>query len=165
VDGYYQTQQIRVTLQSRQTASLVYSMERASRISGTILGPDIYDKARPLSWAVITVQPMNVSFTTFSLDGDYQLWTPSGSYMMGITLAGYSTRTASLSVPAGSDIHLDFWLPDYGAEQALSFALYTSNIPTVMATATTRTRMEENSGIVWNAVWAVADWPPALTLT
>jgi hypothetical protein len=157
VDGYYQTQQIHVTLQSRQTASLVYSMERASRISGTILGPDMYEEARPLSWATITLQPENVSTTTFSLDGNYQLWTPSGSYKMGVSLAGYSTRTASLSVPAGSDLHLDFWLPDYGAQQAPSLFLYTSNITIAMANANTRTRAEGNSGIVWNAICAVAD--------
>jgi hypothetical protein len=157
VDGYYQTQQIHVTLQSRQTASLVYSMERASRISGTILGPDMYEEARPLSWATITLQPMNTSFTTFSLDGNYQLWTPSGSFKMGVSLPGYSTRTASLSVPAGSDLSLDFWLPDYGAAQAPSFFLYTSNIPMAMTSASARTRLEGNSGIVWNAVVADAD--------
>jgi len=157
VDGYYQTEEIHVTLHSRQTASLVYSMERASRISGVILGPDINEKARPLSWATITLEPMNASFTTFSLDGDYQLWTPSGSYKIGVSLPGYSTRTANLSVPTGSDLHLDFWLPDYGAQQAPSLFLYTSNMPIAMANASTRTRAEGNSGIVWNAICAVAD--------
>ena len=142
VDGYYQTEQIHVTLQSRQIASLVFSVERASRISGIVLGPDFYDEARPLSWATITLSPVNANSTTFSLDGAYQLWTPAGSYKIGVSLPGYSTQTASLSVPAGSDMHLDFWLPDYGAQQAPSFFLLTSNIPMAIASATTRTKID-----------------------
>ncbi len=34
--------------------SMVESLNRASRISGTVVGPDFFDRARPLSWATIT---------------------------------------------------------------------------------------------------------------
>jgi len=108
VDGYYQLQLIPVTLPSAGNVSIVYSMERASRVSGMVLGPDLNDRALLLSWAVIDLEPGD--FTTFSLDGNYSLWVPSGSYEIGVSLPGYSTFTGRVEVPEGSDIKADFWL-------------------------------------------------------
>jgi hypothetical protein len=108
VDGYYQSQPISITLPSAGNVSLIASMERASRVSGMVLGPDLNDRALLLSWAVIDVEPGN--FTTFSLDGSYQLWVPAGSYNVGVSLPGYATLTSKLEVPSGSDIVADFWL-------------------------------------------------------
>jgi len=86
-------------------------MERASRVSGFIAGSNYNDEARPLSWVVVDVEPGN--YTTTSTDGYYQLWVPSGSYGIGFSLAGYSTYTMTIEVPAGSDLRADVWLPDY----------------------------------------------------
>jgi hypothetical protein len=108
IDGYYQAQPIPVTLPLRGNVSIVTTVERASRVSGIVLGPDFYDKALLLSWAVIDLEPGD--FTTFSLDGKYQLWTPPGSYNMGVSLAGYSTYIARFEVPPGSDLRADVWL-------------------------------------------------------
>jgi hypothetical protein len=108
VDGYYQSQLIQVTLPSRGNVSIIYSVERASRVSGMVLGPDLNDRALVLSWAVIDLEPGNL--TTFSLDGNYSLWVPSGSYEIGVSLPGYSTFTGRVEVPEGSDIKADFWL-------------------------------------------------------
>jgi hypothetical protein len=110
VDGYYQPQIIYITLPPRGNVSIVTSMERASRVSGMVLGPDLYDEAVLLSWAVVDLEPGG--FTTFSLDGNYSLWVPSGSYNIGVSLPGYSTYTARFEVFPGSDIHADFWLDD-----------------------------------------------------
>jgi hypothetical protein len=114
VDGYCQLQLIPVTLPSTGEVSIIYSMERASRVSGTVLGPesDLYPEL--LSWAVITLESENFTFSTFSLDGNYSLWVPSGSYNMGVYLPGYATYTARLEVPNGSDIRADIWLDSYG---------------------------------------------------
>jgi len=114
VDGYCQSQLIPVTLPPTGNVSLIYSMERASRVSGTVLGPesDLYPEL--LSWAVITLESENFTFNTFSLDGYYSLWVPSGSYSMGVYLPGYATYTARLEVPNGSDIKADIWLDSYG---------------------------------------------------
>jgi hypothetical protein len=86
-------------------------MERASRIHGTIAGPDFYDEARPLSWVSVGVQPGD--YTTFSLDGSYQLWVPAGTYDIGYDAAGYSRYTMNIVVPSGSDLQFDIWL-EYG---------------------------------------------------
>jgi hypothetical protein len=116
VDGYYQSQPISITLPSAGNVSIITSMERASRVSGVVLGPDLNDRALLLSWAVIDVEPGN--FTTFSLDGSYQLWVPAGSYDVGVSLLGYATLTSKLEVPSGSDIVADFWLDNPGSSPA-----------------------------------------------
>ena len=121
VDGYYQSQPISVTLPSRGNVSIITSMERASRVSGIVLGPDLYERALLLSWAVIDLEPGD--FTTFSLDGNYSLWVPSGSYGIGVSLPGYSTFTGRVEVPNGSDIKADFWLdnPQPSSVHTVSF--------------------------------------------
>ena len=44
-------------------------MERASRVSGTVLGPESDQYPELLSWAVIDLESENFTFNTFSLDG------------------------------------------------------------------------------------------------
>jgi len=110
VDGYCQLQLIPVTLPSSGVVSMIYSMERASRVSGTVFGPESEQYPLLLSWAVITLESENFTFYTFSLDGNYSLWVPSGSYNMGVSLPGYATYTARFEVPKGSDLRADIWL-------------------------------------------------------
>jgi hypothetical protein len=112
VDGYYQSELAHVTLPAWGNVSLIVSMDRASRVTGTVTGPDYYDVARPLSWAIVDIEPG--SYNTTSIDGNYQLWVPSGSYNMGVSLAGYSTLTMKMEVPASSDLRADVWLENYG---------------------------------------------------
>ena len=112
VDGYYQSEaQTYVTLGERENASLIVTMERASRVSGIIAGPDYYDEGRPLSWVTVDVEPGD--YTTFSLDGFYQVWVPGGTYGIGFSAPGYSRQTMSIVVPSGSDLRFDVWL-NYG---------------------------------------------------
>jgi hypothetical protein len=124
VDGYYQTNQLQVFVPAGSNVSVVEPLDRATRISGYITGPDLFELARPLSWAAITLEPNNYAltgiidvrpgnYTTFSLDGYFQVWVPGGSYGMGVSLAGYSTYTAQVEVPSGSDINMQIWLSDY----------------------------------------------------
>jgi hypothetical protein len=131
VDGYYQTSPLQVLVPARGNVSAVESVDRATRISGTITGPDFYNIARPLSWAAITLEPNNYTltaiidvrpgnYTTFSLDGSFQVWVPGGSYGIGVALAGYSMYSALLNVPQGSDISMQIWLSDYQASLTAS---------------------------------------------
>ncbi len=124
VEGYYQFEPLHVILPVRGNVSLVGAMDRASRITGTVVGPDFFDTARPLSWAVIGLEPDNLTasgvldvrpgnYTTSSLDGAFQLWLPQGRYGMGVSLAGYSTYSAQVVVPSGSDMSMDIWLDNY----------------------------------------------------
>ncbi len=124
VDGYYQTIPLQVLVPARGNVSTAESLDRATRISGTITGPDFYNIARPLSWAAITLEPNNYTltaiidvrpgnYTTFSLDGSFQVWVPGGSYGIGVSLAGYSPYSALLNVPSGADINMQIWLNDY----------------------------------------------------
>ena len=124
VDGYYQTSPLQVLVPARGNVSAAESLDRATRISGTITGPDFYNIARPLSWAAITLEPNNYTltaiidvrpgnYTTFSLDGSFQVWVPGGSYGIGVALAGYSMYSALMNVPQGSDISMQIWLNDY----------------------------------------------------
>ena len=124
VDGYYQLEPLRVTVATRGNVSATLALDRASRISGTIAGPDFFDYARPLSWATVDLEPYNYTlsgiidvapgnYTTTSLDGFFQVWVPQGTYGMGVLLAGYTSYQAQLAVPAGSDISLWIWLENY----------------------------------------------------
>ena len=124
VDGYYQLQPLRVTIAPPQNVSVVAFMDRASRIFGTVMGPDYFDIARPLSWATITLQPNNDTlttiidpepgyYTTSSLDGSFQVWVPQGAYGMGVSLEGYATYSAQVAVPEGSNMYMYIWLDNY----------------------------------------------------
>jgi len=143
VDGYYQFEQWHVNVPGRDenwngtrlepaVISMVESLNRASRISGTVVGPDFFDEARPLSWATITLQPADYTlsgiidvqpgnYTTSSLDGYFQVWVPEGNYGMGVSLNGYSSYSAQIPVPSGSDLNMYVWLDNYQASpQAIS---------------------------------------------
>ncbi|MFI5449831.1 MAG: hypothetical protein ACHQ03_08745 [Candidatus Bathyarchaeia archaeon] len=124
VDGYYQLQPLRVIVTAPQDVSVVTFMDRASRIFGTVMGPDYFDIARHLSWATITLQPNNSTltdiidvrpgnYTTSSLDGSFQVWVPQGTYGMGVSLEGYATYSAQIAVPQGSDMYMQIWLDNY----------------------------------------------------
>jgi hypothetical protein len=124
VDGYYQLQPLHVIVATPQNVSVVTVMDRASRIFGTVMGPDYFDAARRLSWATITLEPNNSTltdiidvqpgnYTTSSLDGSFQVWVPQGTYGMGVALEGYATYSAMISVPEGSDMYFNIWLDNY----------------------------------------------------
>src|SRR5208282_6793217 len=130
VDGYYQSTPLNFTLQLREDASLIGSVERASRISGVISGPDYYGQSRPLSWALINLVPTGnetesqlpgwnnglwlpgrFNYTTPSLDGFYQLWVPGdGPYSISVSLPGYIGYSGTIFVGLGSDTTLDYFL-------------------------------------------------------
>jgi hypothetical protein len=110
-------------------------MDRASRISGTVLGQDFYEYARPLSWATVNLQPNNRTisnligidpgnYTTSSVDGFFQLWVPQGTYGMGVSLGGYFPYITQLPVPSGSDMSMQVWLFDTPMQQAASLVGY-----------------------------------------
>ena len=126
VEGYYQENQLQVLVPTRErgNVSVVELLDRATRIAGNIAGPDLFGFARPLSWATITLQPNDYTltsiidvkpgnYTTYSLDGSFQLWVPEGSYGMGVSLAGYSSYSAQIEVAPGSDINMQIWLDNY----------------------------------------------------
>jgi hypothetical protein len=130
VDGYYQSTPLNFTLQLREDASLIGSVERASRISGVISGPDYYGQSRPLSWALVNLVPTGnetetqlpgwsngmwlpggFNYTTVSLDGFYQLWVPgNGPYSISVSLPGYVGYSGTIFVALGSDLTLDYFL-------------------------------------------------------
>jgi hypothetical protein len=135
VEGYYQLKPLQVTVPAYQNASVIASMDRASRISGTVLGQDFYEYARPLSWATVNLQPNNRTisdligidpgnYTTSSVDGFFQLWVPQGTYGMGVSLGGYFPYITQLPVPSGSDMSMQVWLFDTPMQQAASLVGY-----------------------------------------
>jgi hypothetical protein len=94
VEGYYQTNQLRVLVPARGNVSVVERVDRATRIAGNITGPDYFEIARPLSWAAVTLEPNNYTltriidvrpgnYTTFSLDGSFQVWGSHGKLRNG----------------------------------------------------------------------------------
>jgi hypothetical protein len=124
VDGYYQLYPLRVIVPSRGNVSATVVLDRASRISGTIAGPDFFGIARPQSWATVDLEPNNYTlsgiidvqpgnYTTTSLDGSFQVWVPQGTYGIGVSLEGYASYQALVTVPAGSDISMWVWLENY----------------------------------------------------
>ena len=124
VDGYYQEYPLNVIVPTSGNVSVTVFLDRASRISGTIAGPDFFGFARPQSWAAVDLEPYNYTlssiidvepgnYTTTSLDGSFQMWTPEGTYGMGVLLGGYAPYQAELVVPPGSDISLWIWLENY----------------------------------------------------
>jgi hypothetical protein len=135
VDGYYQLQPLRVIVTPPQNVSVVTVMDRASRIFGTVMGPDYFDVSRRLSWATITLEPNNSTltdiidvrpgnYTTSSLDGSFQVWVPQGTYGMGVALEGYATYSTQVAVPEGSDMYMQIWLDNYQpSSQLISTAI------------------------------------------
>jgi len=128
VDGYYQLEPLRLIVPTRGNVSATVFVDRASRISGTVAGPDFFDRARPLSWATVDLEPYNYTlsgiidvqpgnYTTSSLDGSFQVWAPQGLYGMGVSLEGYQSYSAQLAVPSGSDIFTWIWLDNYQPSQ------------------------------------------------
>jgi len=139
VDGYYQYELWHVIVPARDenwnprserlgpaVISVEESLNRASRISGTVVGPDFFDRAHPLSWATVTLQPDSYAlsgiidvqpgnYTTSSLDGFFQVWVPEGNYGMGVLLTGYSSYSSRFPVPSGSDLNVYVWLDNYQA--------------------------------------------------
>jgi hypothetical protein len=124
VDGYYQLEPLRVTVPPRGNISVVGLVDRASRISGMVAGPDFFGQARPLSWATISLEPNNYTlsgiiaarpgnYATSSLDGSFQVWVPQGMYGIGASLAGYASYSAQINIPPGSDITMWIWLENY----------------------------------------------------
>ena len=124
VDGYYQLYPLNVIVPTTGNVSTTLVLDRASRISGTVAGPDFFGFARPQSWATVDLEPYNFTlsdiidvepgnYTTTSLDGSFQVWVPQGTYGMGVLLGGYASYQAELAVPAGSDISLWIWLENY----------------------------------------------------
>jgi hypothetical protein len=121
-----------------QNVSVVAVVDRASRILGTVSGPDYFDIARPLSWATITLQPDNYTlttiiavrpgnYTTSSLDGSFQLWVLQGTYGMGVSLAGDAPYSARVAVPEGSDMFMEIWLDNYQPSGQLTLSSMTLN--------------------------------------
>jgi hypothetical protein len=126
VEGYYQLTPLRLTVPATGGVSAAVQMDRATRIIGSVAGPDFFDTARPLSWANVTLEPNNYTLTriidvrpgdysTSSLDGSFQVWVPEGSYGVGASLAGYSTYSTRISAPSGSELSLQIWLDNYQA--------------------------------------------------
>ena len=124
VEGYYQLEAFHVIVPTRGNVSATVVLDRASRISGTVAGPDLLEIARPQSWATVDLEPNNYTlsgiidvqpgnYTTTSLDGSFQVWVPQGTYGMGVSLEGYAPYQALVAVPAGSDISVWIWLENY----------------------------------------------------
>ena len=124
VEGYYQMYTLHLIVPTRGNVSATIFVDRASRISGTVAGPDFFDVGRPLSWATIDLEPNNYTlsgiidvqpgnYTTSSLDGSFQVWAPQGTSGMGISLEGYASYNALLVVPGGSDMSMQIWLENY----------------------------------------------------
>jgi hypothetical protein len=133
VDGYYQMETFRLMVPTRGDVSATLVLDRASRIRGTIAGPDFFDTARPLSWATVDLEPNNYTlsriidvepgnYTTTSLDGSFQVWAPPGLYGMGVSLEGYQSYSALLAVPPGSDVFTWIWLDNYQPSPQSSIA-------------------------------------------
>jgi hypothetical protein len=128
VDGYYQLEPLQVTVPTRGNVSATVFLDRASRVRGTIAGPDFFDIARPLSWATVDLEPNNYTlsgiidvqpgnYTTSSLDGSFQVWAPEGAYGMGVSLEGYESYAAQIAIPSGSDVFVWVWLENYQLSQ------------------------------------------------
>lgn len=153
VEGYYQTTQLRVLVPARGNVSAVEAMDRASRIAGNITGPDFFEFARPLSWAVITLEPNNYTltsiidvrpgnYTTFSLDGSFQVWVPGGGYGMGVSLGGYSIYAAMVQIPQGSDVSMQISLDNYQPSPQTIASLSSSSTPSIQAAANRLQRLD-----------------------
>jgi len=143
VDGYYQQYAVRVIVPTVGNVSLTIFLDRASRVSGTVAGPDFFGFARPQSWAVVDLEPYNYTlssiidvepgnYTTTSLDGFFQVWVPEGVYGMGVLLGGYQSYQAELAVPPGSDIALWVWLENYQLSNQAANGVISAAVPMVV---------------------------------
>ena len=113
-------------------ASVVFELDLRGLISGQVAGFTWSDEIRPVSWASITAAGAGGTFTSYSWDGYYDMYLPSGSYELTVSESpGHETQSAPIVVSTGQLVTgFSFYLqrtnipiPEFGAVIALVTAL------------------------------------------
>lgn len=117
IPGYQENQLFRIIIDSGDPpkypmVSIVHSLERLGYLHGEILWIDWCGGALPLSWASLTAYSTDgfKEVYTFSMDGEYELWLPAGSYDFGLYHPGLGSKyfRAGLAVSWGSVNSINF---------------------------------------------------------
>jgi len=116
VAGYLQTGLLSVevgsgAVKSRPTVSVAQSLERMGYLKGHVIWVNWCGRAYPLSWAALTAYSTNgVEGYTYTLDGDYEMWLPSGDYDFGLSHPGFKDAyfEKGLHIGPGSVTTLNF---------------------------------------------------------
>jgi hypothetical protein len=66
----------------------------------------MYGDLIPISWATVTAYGPVEAYTS-SLDGFYQMWLPTGKYMIAAASPGYTTQGAEVQLSLGSVTPMD----------------------------------------------------------
>jgi len=91
--------------------SSIFTLDKRGYISGSILGFNIDDQLRPVSWAEITAETRNYNITQYSWDGYYEMYLDPGSFNITLQSVGYKTiKTNSEIAPGQFSLGLDFQL-------------------------------------------------------
>lgn len=117
IPGYHQSQLLKIRIDSGSppkypVVSITQGLERLGYLHGEILWIDWCGGALPLSWASLTAYSTDgfKEVYTFSLDGEYELWLPAGSYDFGLYHPGLGSKyfKAGLAVSWGSVNSINF---------------------------------------------------------
>ncbi|MEM3072519.1 MAG: carboxypeptidase-like regulatory domain-containing protein [Candidatus Bathyarchaeia archaeon] len=98
-------------VKSRPTVSVVQSLERMGYLKGHVIWVNWCGRAYPLSWAAVTAYSTDgMEGYTYTLDGDYEMWLPSGDYDFGLSHPGFKDTyfEKGLHIGPGSVTTLNF---------------------------------------------------------
>lgn len=115
VPGYYQKTEPVIDVRYRGGVSVLVAMQRMGRLYGYVhtFTERFWNYTR-ISWVFVDVIGKDMKMGTCTLDGFYEVYLTSGSYLTIYSLPGYKTKSLRIQIPDGSDVQMDMQLLPYG---------------------------------------------------
>ena len=94
-------------------ASVTLSLDLKSLLTGTVTAYNMHGDLRSVSWATMSLNGTD-SLTTYSWDGFYEAYIPTGVYTATVEGPGLASQSLTVTVPDGGTNTLDFYLRPSG---------------------------------------------------
>jgi len=121
VPGYMQRSVVTATVTLSGNATVILDLHRMAHVYGRFSETgvrwfNVFGELYPLSWAqILAAGP--TSAVAYSIDGDYDLWLPSGTYTISVGVPLYQVyqpQSVTITVTDGSETSLGFNLVETG---------------------------------------------------
>jgi len=121
VPGYMQRSVVTATVVLSGNATVILDLHRMAHVYGRypetgVRWLNVFGELYPLSWAqILAAGP--TSAVAYSLDGDFDLWLPNGTYTISVGIPRYQVyqqQSVTITVTDGSETSLGFNLNETG---------------------------------------------------
>lgn len=121
VPGYMQRSVVTATVALSGSATVILDLHRMAHVYGRfsetgIRWLNLFGELYPLSWAqILAAGP--TSAVAYSIDGDFDLWLPNGTYTISVGIPlyqAYEPQSLTITVTDGSETSLGFNLVETG---------------------------------------------------